>query len=171
MSLLTLTDARALIETDLTDPALQALLDAADADIIANAGAHASASQIVIEPRSDTVFLRRDAASITTVVERIDGTATTLAATDYRLAGAHMLRRLATGANPRREWGDEIEIVYVPVADLPRRRAVQADLVKLAIQYQGARSVRVGDVATDLPEYDAERRAILSRLWPAMAAA
>ena len=171
MSLLTLAEMRALHETDLEDDALQALLDAAEEEIVSHAGAHASASDFFSRPLSASVFLKRRAASIDAVTERVRGEETELAADDYRLADTRELIRRDDGTNPRSSWGDEVTVEYVPVSDLDTRKRVQADLVKLSAQYQALRSESSGDLQQTFPEYQAERQAILSQLSPGLAIA
>lgn len=162
MALLSLMEVRGLFETDLSDAALQTLLDAAAAEIVQHAGPHASASALFRESLSRVLVLQRAAASITSVHERVDDIETALAAADYRLVADRELVRQWTGPNPRTYWGDEVRVAYVPASDLPVRRRAQADLVKLAAQYQGLKSETAGDLAQVHPEYQAERDRILS---------
>lgn len=49
-------------------------------------------------------------------------------------------------------------------ADYPRRKRVQADLVKLAVSYDAAQSVSVGDVSMTRVVYEQERSKLLMRL-------
>lgn len=162
--LLTLAELRALFETDLADAPLQALLDAAEEEIVTHAGAHASASDFFSKPWSDRLFLKRKASAITTVTERFRDEETELEADDYRLVASRELVRRHDGTNPRLAWGDEVTVAYEPVDDAATRKRVQADLVKLTAQYNATRTAGGGDSFEVSPDYQAERQALLGQL-------
>lgn len=165
MALLTLDDFRAQFETDLSDAALTRLLSAAEAEINRHAGEAGTASDFFRDDtRPRVLVLRRRAVSITSVTERLADTEIALAANDWRLNAGRELVRVWTGANPRTYWAEEVTVAYVPVSDLPIRQRVQADLVKLAAQYQALKQEKVGDLSRTHPEYQAERAAILAGL-------
>ncbi len=48
--------------------------------------------------------------------------------------------------------------------DLARRKRVQLDLVKLAIEYRALKSEQSGHYEAEYPDYESERGKILSRL-------
>lgn len=169
--LLSLAELRDHFETDLADAALQRLLDAAEEEIVKFAGPHASASDFFSGPLSRSIFLARKAASITSVTERVRDTETVLDPADYRIAGTRELIRRVDGANPRPYWGDEVSVAYVPVDDTDTRKRVQADLVKLAAQYNASSSESLGDFSVTAPAYQAERMKILEQLRPGFALA
>lgn len=151
-------------ETDLDDVPLQRLLDDADAEIIRLFGVLAAQTDSV-EGLTRSVFASRPVDTITSVTEIIDDVSTTLVSDDYRVIGSRELRRLPDGTNGRSLWGDEAVIVYVPVSDVDQRTRVELDLVKLAIQYQAVKAQSLGDgMSFSFPDYEAERRALLSRL-------
>lgn len=158
-------------ETDLSDVALTRLLAAARQEIVDYAGPLDAATQTVVEPASRVIWLRRRAASITSVHERAGGVETALAADDYRLRGPQELVRLAGGPNPRAYWGDEVRVVYVPVSDLDLRRRVQIDLVKLAAQYSATASERTGETTIEYRAVEDERLALLRVLSPGLGVA
>lgn len=170
MSDLTIAMLKEHVETDLSDAAIQRLIDSAEEEIVAKFGAKDSAIEVFNEVSlSHVVFLPRRASSITSVSEDVivggDITTTDLEADDYRLElGGRALRRLSSGSNPRSRWGDQITVTYVPESDANRRLDVTIDLVKLAIQYKGLDSEKVGDYSATMSKYEAKRAAALNRL-------
>lgn len=170
---LTLDDYRGLHSTALGDEALQLLLDAAEADVLAFTG---TADATVVEWHSGgraLIALARPAESITSVVEEGPHNATplTLAADDYRIdPSGVLLYRQGTGTNPRWTWlRGRVVVTYTGAKLEEQRLAVQADLVHLAESYNpGVGMTVVGAwtemYATTMRANAVEREAILSRL-------
>jgi len=170
MSLFTIAQLRAHVITDLTDDALQDLLDDAEAAIIERHGE--------LETQTDTfdgeinataLFLKRKAQSITTVTEEIrtgdDYDETILDSTDYKLRyDGRVIERLTSGVNSRRTWGDVVTVIYVPVDEEAQRKRMAVDLVKLSLHYNALQSESVGDYKTVSVDYEKSREQILSRL-------
>lgn len=133
--ILTPTEFRGFAETALEDGPLQDLLDAAESDIVRFGGAPSSAVEWFGGGQS-LLALARPAASITSITETDGSTVTTLAADDYLTnPGGYILTRIAGGTNSRSRWFGRVAITYVPEDDEARRRVVQVDLVKLALNY------------------------------------
>lgn len=152
MTLLTNSELKTHIETDLPDAALQRLADAAEKMIDEEAGTVAA----VIENfnawgfpsgRDQRIFVARQISSIASVNERDhpDDTAVTLSTDDYRVENSRMLIRLQEGTNPRLRWAQMMEIAYTPEPQTEIRERVQIDLVKLGIQFSGAKRETIGD--------------------------
>lgn len=156
-------------DTDLQDGPIQGLLDDAEAEIDKIFGAALTHTDW-LAGRTRNLFLSRAAASITTVVETIALTDTTLASDDFELQhnGKSILRKW-DGTNGRLWWGDRAKIIFVPVSDVKQRKRVQIDLVKLAIQYDGLQRSAVGNQTLVMGDYEGARREILSRLGPTLA--
>ncbi len=166
MALLTTTQFLEHFDSDLATAALQRLLDDAEADIIRLYGPHASQVEYLLGGEF-CLFLARPATSVTQIVETVGDTDTTLAANDYQLLhGGRTLQRDPDGDNGGTIWGDRVKVTYVPSDDTASRKRVQLDLVKLAIQYEGLDSVRVGNVSADAGNYQQRRAEILSALAP-----
>jgi len=165
-ALLAAADIRTHVDTDLVDAALTRLIDDADAEIISFAGAIASQVEEVHGcALHESLTLSRRGSAVTTVVETVDDTATTLAADDYSLrADGLTLDRLATGTNARETWGDSVVVTYTPVDQTARRKRVLIDLVRLAVEHKALASESVGDYSATSVEYERERTRILSRL-------
>lgn len=168
--ILTPTQFRTFAETALEDEPLQALLDAAEADIVRVAGAPDAAVEFVAGG-SSLIVLGRPAASIVSITETSGtGSVTTLAADDYlAFPGGYIYARQSGGTNSRSTWHGRVTVTYVPVDADPIRIAVQVDLVRLALSYNpGLVQTTVGSwseqyrQATDT--LADERAGILSRL-------
>lgn len=157
------------LETDLKDPALQRLLDDADAAIIDRYGPHAGNVTVDQEGASRLLFLDRPATVIVSVNEytiRDDSVPVLLAADDYRaLYNSHALERLTTGTHARTLWGERIVIVYTPTDENARRTLIEIDLAKLAAKMEiGITLESVGDYQARFADYTMEYERILRRL-------
>jgi hypothetical protein len=163
---MTIAELRAHVKTDLTDDALQQLLDDAEAAIEeAHGQLETQTDTFEGETGANALFLSRKALTITTVVEEVCGVSTTLETDDYVMRYENrQIKRLTTGTNPRRTWGDVVIIAYVPVDETAQRTRMAIDLVKLAVQYNALGSESVGDYKMTGLVYEDERNKILSRL-------
>ena len=175
MALLTVAELLTWAETDLPTTVLQSMLDDAEAEIIKRFGAHGESASPITEDHypseplyltiRHTLFPARPVLSVSSVVEREGNVETTLSANDYRLIhGGHGVERLNDGTNKRNYWTSEVRLVYLPVSELSTRKRVQADLVKLAIQYKGLISEQAGDYNSSMDVYQTERNRILAAL-------
>ena len=170
MSVLSVAELLTHVETDLTDPAIQRLIDDAEAEIDERVGALATQTdEFQGETLADALYLTRLATAITTVTEEVkSGTgwvSTVLAADDYALRfNGRQLRRLSNGTNPAGTWGDTVTVVYVPKSDAARRLVITIDLVKVAIAFNALDSEKIGDYASKSIVYDATRTALINRL-------
>jgi hypothetical protein len=176
---------RERVETDLSDGELQAMIDAAAAEIEARHGPVAGITVHLGDDR-DLAGHRRflhparpvDAAKAVTVVEiepADTGDAaneTQLAADDFRLLhGGRVIERLIDGTNGRLYWAPLVRLAYTPVSDQKQRDEVAIKLVQLDLTYRGLdKSERAGDwqragsVTADA--FTDERDALLASLAP-----
>lgn len=155
MALLTLSEMRTHLETDLTDAALQRLLDAAERQILDVVGPSAavtetfdSYSQGIGNP--SVLYLSRGVAAstnISSIVEREypGGTGTTLAANDWALRGIRELVRLSDGTNGRTSWAPVVEVAHTPDFSTAIQKEVQSKLVKISANFSGLAGERYGD--------------------------
>ncbi len=171
MTILSATELRAHIETDLSDTALGRLASAAEQLIIREAGDVTALTEIHNEQgyprgRERIIYLARTVTSITSIKERehFDDDQTTLSADDFRQEGGRQLVRLRDGTNPRLFWAPHTEIIYVPVVDSDLRKIVQINLVKLAVMYSGAERERQGDFDFEHVDYAKATRGHLAQL-------
>jgi len=155
---------KAHFETDLADAAIQRLIDAEGEEITRRYGSNTSITeQHFLDARRRIVFTKQPISSVTSVKEGATlaaGDLTTLVAdTDYRLIyNGWAIERVNT------DFLDVVQIEFVPLSDENRRDRVTIDLVKLAIQYQGLKSEKVGDYSASHLDYQNERERILSTL-------
>ncbi len=166
MALLTVTQLREHLETDLGDDALQRILDAEEGEIVRRYGSPALASEM-LEGGDTWLVLERTPASITSITETVGDVDTVLAADDYRLWSGGRLQRLADGTNPHSDWGDRATIVYVPRDESAQRTLALIQLCKLAVAYQGVKVHSVaGDYSETAQEYNLERERLLRSIAP-----
>jgi hypothetical protein len=163
---MTLTVLRTFVETDLSDSALQVILDATNEDLNLAVGPDTSMLETVEGEGRRIIWLARPANSTFASITETDseGTVVTLAIDDYSLAADGMqLTRLNTGTNPRTGWGGTVAITYTPL-DLNKRNRALVQLVELDLAFRpGARSENVGDFSRTHQEYDKERARIISQ--------
>lgn len=171
MAILTVSQLREHVETDLGDDAVQRLADAAEEMILRAVGSAAAVTELYDEHdytygRERSLYASLPVSSITSVKERDtpDGTQTTLAADDYSLRGNRELLRLRDGTNPRLLWAPYVEVIYTPATDAGLRKLAQINLVKLASMYSGATSETMGDFSFSHGAYADQVRDILATL-------
>jgi hypothetical protein len=168
--LITIAVARAHIETDLVDAALQRLIDDADAEIVERFGSHVGNLTEELERGGfgRFIFPSRRVVGVVTLNEYAlasEVATVLLAANDYRvLNNGRMLERLSSGTNPRTAWGERNVIVYSTTDQSARRTRVEIDLVRLASVYEAKKGERAGDYSAELLEYRKERDALLGVL-------
>ena len=173
-TLLSATELREHIETDLEDSALDRYNDDADSDVILRYGPVATESQVFDINPNDYPFgrdvflnLKRKAASITSITEQVlNETPVVLDATDYQLLEGSRIERLDTGVNARNLWGQRVTVTYAPVDTTAKRKGVIIALVKLDVNYDGFGEERSGDHWAKTENYNADREAVFKRLEP-----
>ncbi len=151
------------VETDLSDDALERLVDSADAEIIRAYGPHDGEQSALVAGRGYRIWLPRPADSISEIVEwggwETPGDADTVSADKYALE--HGGRTIFRTDAP---FMTNVQITYTPIADNPRRTQALIDLVKLEIQYRGLNTERVGSYSVTYMDHGKERQNILARL-------
>ncbi len=151
------------IETGLIDAALQRVMDSVEEDIDQEFGLVASQVDD-LEGKTKSIFTTRPISSITSIVETVGTTDTTLAANDYQLRHNSQIDRLNTGTNSRTKWGDRVKVTYVPVDDTNKRQTVYIRLIELAVKYNALKGEHAGDYSSQSVEYEKERLGILRGL-------
>ena len=173
-TLLTVTELREHIETDLINDALERYNDDVDSDIILRYGPVATETEIFdINPddypsgRDKFLSLKRKATSITSITEQVlNDTPDTLDASDFQLLEERRLERLDTGIAPRNLWGQRVTVVSVPVDTTAKRKGVIIAIVKMDVIYNGFSEERSGDHWSSTAAYNADREAAFKRLEP-----
>lgn len=177
-SLLLLAEARALIQTDISDTGLQLLIDAAEQEIVQRHGPNYPGDITYTMQRLDytlevqaRIFLERQIESITSVTEfygdEMGELTSVLATNDYRQEfQGYALERLGNGTNQRWVWGHRVVVVYKPKDDTARRKAAISELVRLAVRHSGVKSQSIGGAVseTSFDDYIMERQAIVEAL-------
>lgn len=167
-NLLTVSDAREHLETDVTDAVLQRLVDDADSAIARRHGPHSpGADDVIVEDVTggdERLFLRRPAATVSSIVEHLSETTNrTLDPSDYRSEfEGRALLRLPNGTNPAARWGYRNVVTYAPTSsDNATRRRVIIDLVRLALQHNALAGETAGDYSSRSVDYQAEREKLI----------
>ncbi len=171
MTILTATELRTHVETDLADPALTRLASAAEQLIIREAGDTTALTEVFNEEnfpagRERILYLARTTSSIASIKERdhFDDAQITLSSDDYRQEAGRNLIRLREGTNPRQFWASHVEAIYTPDTDSDLRELVQINLVKLAVMYSGAQREEEGDFEFWHLDHATETRKLLALL-------
>lgn len=161
--LLSPSQIREHIETDLPNQALQRLADAAERRIDSIAGEVGSIDEHfdLLEPghtfpvlasHGHSIYLSRRFASIDNIEERgsLGDTPITLNIDDYETRSERVLLRRADGTNPRGAWAPHVKVTYTPFAMDALRKSVQVELIRLAVsEIGGPGSVDQGDFSFD----------------------
>lgn len=163
MSLLTVAEARALINTSLSDPDLQDVIDRLEAEIAARIGAPQNDGNTVtvaqtLAGKTANVFVKSEIGSVSSVIE--DGT--TLAATEYRSWSGGIVERLPAG----NLWGEVVTVTYKPADTRLERKAATIDLLRIELNRTAMLSESIaGEYSYSAPQnWEAERKRILKRL-------
>lgn len=179
MSLVNIADLRALVNTSLTDPQLQNIIDREEAVIVRAYGEHYVDADTPVEEsiagnRQRSVYLRRKFIAINDVYETLY-----LGSTEYHLDPSlyHLwvrearLERLPSLAQanalgiPGGLWGAVVRVVYVPYDDNAERAEVIIELVRLAIERTAMRSENIaGEYSYSAPDWNVQRTQLLRRL-------
>lgn len=164
-SLITPAILREHVETDLSDDALQRIIDAEEAEIIRRFGENATQVEEFAVGGLPLLFLSRPVASITSVVERVSDDDTTLTTNDYHHDGRNVLRRIYTDAdNPANTWGGRVTVTYVPRDMNAQRIKVLIDVCRLNLQYTGLEREAAGDYAATNLDFTMEREKLFAQL-------
>lgn len=160
-------DLRAHIETDLTDPALQRLLDDVDSEVFERFG---DDQELTVDlcGSTTTVRLYRPVDFTVTIGEitvterdsRDDDPETLVLDTDYAvLHGGRTLLRFGDAVR----WKRVVTVTYMPTPEEELRDRITVDLVKLAVNYNGFnKQEQIGDYrAATFDDYTKEREKLL----------
>jgi hypothetical protein len=164
---LTTDDVRERVGTDLSETAVQRVLDAAESSVERSAGNADAETEQMDATNSAKLTVSRRSVSVTSVAERTRHSSdeVTLSSNDYRKIGAITFLRLNSGDNPASFWGKEVTVVYVPEVDSELRERVTLDLCMYAIEHSSFdREKKGADWEGEQKDYRARRRASLAQL-------
>lgn len=163
MSLVTVAQARALLNTPLTDENLQEVIDRVEAQITERVGApqtdaYATTLAKTLRGEGENLFMPTEIYSVVSVVEDT----VTLDATEYQTYGGGVIERLPLGTS----WGDRVTVTYKPADDRKKRTQVIIDLVRLTLERTAMRQEAVGGEYSYIApaNWDAEFRKAMKRL-------
>ena len=150
-----------LVQSGLPTPALELIIDAADADIIRFVGPHDGERTVRVIGDASTIFLPSPAASIREVREWWDWETEAGArlVSEYSLLGDG---RYLTRTDVR-YWDRNVKVTYTPYAENARRAQVLIDLVKWELARSGLTSEQIGSYRSTQANIG-ERSMILGRL-------
>lgn len=167
MSLVTVAEVRALVQTSLIDAQLQAVIDRVEAEITAVIGAPQNDEGTVeitkqLQGGTQNIYLPVEIGQVVSIHE--DGVL--LIADEYRVWPGAVIERLPGGM-----WGRYVVVVFKPVDARPQRKSVTIDLVRLDVNRTAMQSENVaGEYSYQAPvNWDAERRKVMKRLAFAVA--
>jgi len=160
------------IETDLSDDELTLMLNEANQDVINRYGPHADPDAPITvtvdasRRRALDIVRPIDTAYPVVITESVHDELELLADGDYRvLNGGRTLQRIG-GAFGNGQWGDLVDVAYVPVADGNQRQEVIIGLVQLEAERRGVKSHKAGDLSVEAVDYVGERERLLQSLAP-----
>ena len=163
MSLVTVAEARALVNTGLLDADLQVVIDRIEADITSKVGAPQTdvyATEVVktLRGEGENLFLPTEIYSVVSIVEDT----VTLTADQYQTWGGGVIERLPMGTG----WGDRVVVTYKPADDRSVREGVIIDLLRLTLNRTGMKSESIaGEYSyTAFDSSDGEYRKVMKRL-------
>ena len=168
MSLITIAEVRAMINTGLTDVNLQAVIDRTEALITSRIGApqnDGGTVQIVktLAGEGANIFLPTEISTIVSIVEVDEGGNTYAVPTsEFRVWGAGTLERLPEGSS----WEDQVIVTYKPLDDRELRKGAIIDLVRLELNRTtfGSESIAGEYSYSGAVDFEKERKRILRRL-------
>lgn len=138
MSLLTVDEVRAQVETGLEDDELLSVIERAEIELVRQLGPNAEDGNITqtLYGDGELLYLTRQPASIVSITEygswSPDATATVLTSPAYYSdLTLGTLRRIGS------DWATRVVVVYAPVDDDDERRAALIDLVRLYLSGSG----------------------------------
>jgi hypothetical protein len=173
MSLVSIAELRALVQSTLTDGELIAVLDREEDEVIRRAGPHWEEDLAVVEFHEGDkahIFTDRPVDTIDEIVISYDDfvTSTTLTSADYRKDDRMLggIQRLI--ANRPVRWTGLVRITYRPEDDTQQRKSILIELVRIALERQALKQESIGgEYSYRAPDdWNSERDKLFSRLHP-----
>lgn len=158
--MITPSELRAHIETDLSDVELQDVIDGEAAWLSDYAPIGTVTEELRFSVAPSRIYLKRLAASVTQIREGSD-------AFGYEILDSSEYRLSADGCVEKDgRFAKAVEITYVVDSEDALRDSVLIDLCKLRMDYQGGVSVSAGDYSTvgASQQIDKERARVVRRL-------
>lgn len=171
MSLATLENVRAIIQTGLTDEELQAVIDRVEAEISEEIGDpytdELTAISETVEGKSKNIYLKRPVLSVSSITEYsglsdTTGSALTENEQFYVWPGEGRIERIGSDIL----WGRMVEVDYVPQDQNKKRVKAIIDLVRIDLARSALSQESIGGEYsfTSPANWEKERRMIMRRL-------
>jgi hypothetical protein len=161
--LLSAAQAKALINTSMSDENLETVIDRIEAQVTEKIGApqtDAYETEIVKTMRGEgiSLFMPTEIYAVVSIVEDT----VTLATDQYQTWGGGVIERLPMGT----DWGDRCVVTYKPKDDRLKRAQVIIDLVRLVIERTAMKSENVaGEYSYTAPDdWEKEFRRAMKKL-------
>jgi hypothetical protein len=165
MSLVSVDEVRALIETPLEDEALEALIEREEAVMVKRIGPNYDALVPLVEVwegDGKEVFLNRPITTITTITEAecLGDDPTALTTDEFYVW--HKQGRL-TRLPKWKCWGSVVTVTYQPEDDTETRKALLIELLRLTLERTGLKSENVaGEYSYTAWDWDDSRDRLLA---------
>ncbi len=179
MSTLSVAELRTVVQTDLSNPELQVVINREEGEIDRRLGAASDGSTtVIVETKPGggaNLYTRRPIVSVSQVREQqlLGGSFVTLLTTQfYAWKDEGRIERLPAvgGAPPTWTgiggiWGPLVEVTYIPVDDRERRKMAIIEFVRIALERTAMRSENVaGEYSFQAPEWDTLRATLYRSL-------
>ena len=157
-TLLTTAAMRGHVETELTDEALELIIDAADAIIQSHYGAHSGERTVIRNGDTIRVWLPLPAQTVHAVREFYYTPSDASVVSVWQPSESCVMRVDGGYFAP---W---VEVRYTPVDNTAQRRLALVDLAKVMVGYDALVSFDEGETEEHSVVYDRERRHIINQL-------
>lgn len=169
MSLLSVAELQAQVETDFQTATLQQIIDAAEFEIDDYFGPITAYTYEFDSEFDEVLRLPVQGSSITSIEEyegsESDPAKTMLASDDYELSSDGWdIRRLSDGTNPRSTWSWHVVVIFVPVSNVDIRKQVAIKLARCEIEHSAYGQESIGDWKAQQKNYQKEKVQILRQL-------
>ena len=158
--LLTVTEVREVVNTDLTDDAVERLIAEAEGDIGAIAGDHSAAERTVdVDGGFGAVWIGtgEQISTVASITENaFGGTPAAVSSDDYEIGPGGRYIKKTNGLS----WAAQVHITYTPISQVERRKAILIRLVSLSANYGPFSSLDVG-VSRTFKDFGKEKTALL----------
>jgi len=164
MSLVSVAEARAQINSSLSDAELGAVIDRIEAEIEAKIGPNqddtGNITHVVTKRGgADCLFMPSEISSIVSIVEDT----VTLDSDQYQIWPAGVIERLPVDCSV---WGDRCVVTYYPADDREIRKSVIIDVLRLDLNRTGMLEESIGGEYSykTAGDWDQRRREIMKRV-------
>lgn len=163
MSLASVAEVRAQVNSGLTDAELQVVIDRIEAEITAKIGAPQNdgdsvTHEVTLRGGADCLFMPSEIGSVVSIVEDD----VTLDSGEYQTWAAGVIERLPVDVGI---WGDRCVVTYKPADDREQRTGVIIDLARLELSRTAMKEESIGgEYSYVADDWNQQRREIMKRI-------